>query len=220
MLWGVNCFIPKIGDKYLIGWAIMKMKKTILYLSVLFLMFICTGCANIEGFSAYKFKLSPAAARLAGVNIVIDKVDDIPDDDLLRFQYQHRMFLQDTLYRSLKDKNIFCDISTWPNKYLYTLKISYGSKIVCNNCLYGAEMMISAATIFMIPVKKTQEYCLKVDLFFGSKKIKTYYYKDVLKSFSHISNDPRDEESIEIDKLVKLFLTDLYTDGLLPKDAR
>lgn len=196
----------------------MSSKKLIKFISVVVFIFFCSSCANIEHMSDYKFKLQSSAPRLTSVNIIIGKVDTIKDSELHRFQYQERLYLRDTLYKSLTASGIFQNVSPLPNKYRYTLKVSYQSEIVSNQYLYSAEMLVSAATIFMLPVKKTEVYSLKVDLLLDQKRIKTYCYKDPLKSFSHISNEPRVEESIEIDKLVKSFLTDLYSDGLLPKE--
>lgn len=180
------------------------------------LLLLVTGCATSSSLENKTYLRPTDFLAYPPVNIVLS-VDDIPDDRILRFQYGQRVGLQNKILTSLYKSGAFSRLLPENGEGRYSLEIRYRHKLLSSEHAHAAKMILSAFTLFLIPVSKTVEQTFDVTVKDGATTIKEFSYRDVSDVYDHISRTPASIEYERIDNLVAHFLIDLDKSDIIER---
>jgi hypothetical protein len=106
---------------------------------------------------------------------------------------------------------ILINETEWPLKFDITISKSEGDKEWSN---FG-KLLLSALTLFLMPIQTYHEIQMDVAVKFKGKEIKDYSYTLKGGRISHIFINPVTESNEAMDTLVSYFLHDIQKDNLL-----
>lgn len=193
-----------------------NMLRSVRVFAVIILMYMVSGCSNINSTLAIAEYSSVEEKYLnLPINISLD-LDNWPDQELTRWQYKDRIFLQNTFINAVIDEKAFVGISTVMGKYPHTVSIKYRSKALGNLGYAFGKAMVSALTLSLVPLNETVQHDVFFDVYLGSTLLKSYKYTDIRETTYRLAYEQQQDTRLTASNFVKHFLIDLKKDRLIP----
>ncbi|MCH9826668.1 MAG: hypothetical protein K0U79_02860 [Gammaproteobacteria bacterium] len=165
--------------------------------------------AMLSGCGAANTVTKPATApedRFVPVNFTLDA-----GEYLTLQQAEVANHLSNAVVQSDRFVRVERGVMRWP----FTLQMKYGAENEMTTAEF-AGLMVSAASLFVIPSKTTETHRLTVDLFVGSTLARTFTYDEELTLTTVIFKQHGSDRKACVDRLLDRFYEDLEAADLIP----
>jgi hypothetical protein len=173
-----------------------------------FIIFV-SGCAATHTAQIVSFDIPSDFVPYVPVSVSVHK-----EQPLLRFEVKYL----DHIYRDVGKSGLFALVSPANSASRYRLDI-FLERGSTDNLAKDGLKILSAATLFIVPVAVNNTYKIVVSVFDGEKLIKSYSYEDSIDNNTSIISDPNPQknEFDAISNLLNHFYRDFLKDDLLPR---
>ena len=140
------------------------------------------------------------------------------DVDAGRYVYAHEAAVADFIESYFKDSGLFSRIDERRLRYPYTINITYGwEQPMDAKELTG--VMVSSASLLVIPGKVKEIHTLKVEILSGDDIIKEIEYKEDVTTALSWYHDPVEDRKAGVKIMLEKLFSELIEDDIIPRES-
>lgn len=169
------------------------------------------GCVRTATIQPAEVVVDTSAGQFVPVRTFLNRKEVVMRSDIGRF---------DAVNASLKKSGAFFDVGSHVSSpVVFDMQLR---RVHDDGVKEFAHAMLSAATLFLIPVKVTATNTLKVDVYAYGNLLKTYDYTEEYSQILGLHNyvevvENRGNEFLSIENIINRFVNQIEVDQILPK---